>query len=99
MTTTYKFRPDEHLGPYMLKCHRRGDYTTPYKWRSRWRMTTSKRAFLTKLFAVVHHYSAHSSPSVAARWKQADTRLNRRFGNSNRASRRFINEYTAHAWA
>ena len=95
--TTYKFRPNEYSGPYILKCRRLNQYQST-KWRPRW-TPKDKRAFLSKLFSVIHHYSSHSKPALAKRWKQADVRFEKRFGNSDRASRRFINEYTAHAWA
>ena len=97
---TYKFRPKDRSVPFVKREARYGDPSVrkSFSVRSQ-RVWDQKRPFLCRVFSRVHVYASHSPGAVAKRWKQADVRFDYRFGNSDRASRRFINEYTAHAWA
>jgi hypothetical protein len=97
---TYKFRPNNSSVPFIKREAHYGDPSVRKSFSIRSRQVWDrKRPFLCRVFSRVHVYTSHSPGAVAKRYKQADVRFDRRFGDSDRASRRFINEYTAHAWA
>lgn len=98
---TYKFRPNSDKMTYRIRVQHYGDnpgYRNNYQVRSD-RVWDGRRKFLCRLFSWIHSNHSHAPKPVARRWQQANRRFERRFGNSDRASRRFINEHTAHAWA
>jgi len=98
-----KFRPQEIGKVYLLKQRLKHGHTDSYNWQSRVRWYRAKdginRQFIIRTFQYLHYRACHAPAPVRLRWKSAYQRFEKRhFASAGRASIRYLNTHTAHAW-
>ena len=97
-----RFRPQEKHLPSMLKNHRLGFYET-YNHVSRVKWYPVGWGFNKRVigdqFGRLHYLACHAPKPVQAKWRAAyRTFMKRHFGDTGRASVRYLNKYSCHNW-
>ena len=98
-----KFRPQDISKRYTMKQRRLTGRSESYNWQSRiewypvgWGF--NKRT-IGKQFSKLHYLACHAPAPVTKRWKKAYWEFERKhLANNGKASIRFINKWTCHAW-
>lgn len=98
-----KFRPMALSARYRLQSHRRGVYTGQFNWQSRvqWYRANlqANHKSIIRTFARLHYLACHAPDAVRRRWSPVYDRWQRQhLASAGRASSRYLENYTCHAW-
>lgn len=98
-----KFRPQDISRGYVIKQRLRTGRADNYNWQSRvaWLPVGWKpnQISIARRFGHLHYLACHAPVPVQRRWQPAYKNLCRRlFADQGRASVRYLNKYTCHAW-
>lgn len=100
--STLKFSP--HEGSYdkrwIMQGHRLGVHQPLASFINRrtWNFTLPNRNFLVRANAYLHHYACHAPKAVQSKYKHAYKKFDKQHFGTSVASRRYLNEYSCHAW-
>jgi len=98
-----RFRPIALSQLYRLRSHRRGVYTGQLHWQSRiqWYRANlqSNHKSIIRIFARLHYLACHAPGPVRRRWSPVYDHWQRQhLASAGRASSRYLENYTCHAW-
>ena len=97
-----RFRPQDIDTRYIMRQRRMTGRSESYNWQTRRRRTTKEsinRKFIVRNFQYLHHYARHAPATVQKQWDHAYRQFEaRHFASRGKASMRFLNTWTAHAW-
>lgn len=97
-----KFRPQEISKSYIMKQRLKYGRTDNYNWqtRSNWvpvGLTTNQISILRR-WQQIHHHASHTK-CPAQHWIVANTMFCKKvFGDSGKASMRYLNTWSGHSW-
>jgi hypothetical protein len=98
-----RFRPQDVSRRYFMKQRLKTGRAENYNWQTRvkwhpvgWQLN---HISISRRFAQLHYLACHAPRPVQQRWQPAYKNLCRRlFADQGRASVRYLNKYTCHAW-
>ena len=98
-----RFRPQDISKKYIMRERRRTGRVENYSWQTRhkwypagWR---PNHISISRRFGQLHYLACHAPEPVQRRWRQAYQQFcNQHLAARGRASRRYLNTWTCHAW-
>lgn len=101
--TMNKFRPQNLTKRYTIKQRLKYSCTENYNWQTRVRWYPAGWGFNKRVLGSIHsrlHYLAcHAPEPVQRRWAKAYIAFEEKhFGSPGRASMRYLNRWSCHAW-
>lgn len=98
-----KFRPQDLSKSYVMKQRLKYGRSDNYNWQSRveWFPAGYKlnKKTISKQFSKLHYLACHAPAPVCKKWAPAyKVFMNKHFGDSGKASMRYLNTYSAHSW-
>jgi len=98
-----QFRPQDISKKYIMRERRRTGRVENYNWQTRieWCPAGWKpnQISISRRFRQLHYLACHSPEPVQQRWRQAYRQFcNQHFADRGRASMRYLNTWTCHAW-
>ena len=103
MKITQKFRPGSDMTRYRLKERLKGVKTHSLNWHGRvdWYPAAFKpnHKVIFKQFSKLHYLACHSPVTVSKKWHSVYNRYTiTHFGDTRRASCRYLNKWSCHSW-
>jgi hypothetical protein len=98
-----RFRPQDISKRYIIRQRRITGVSESYNWQTRIRWYPAGWGFnkqvLGRVFARLHYLACHAPAPVQRQWRPAYNKFcDRYLAQKGRASVRYLNKYTAHAW-
>lgn len=98
-----KFRPQDIDTRYIMQQRRMTGRSENYNWQSRveWFPVGYRvnKKTIAKQFGRLHYLACHAPAPVNKRWQKAYANfMAKHFGAKGKASMRYLNEWSAHAW-
>lgn len=98
-----KFRPQDLPKSFVMKQRLKYGRTDSYNWQTRvkwypagWRLN---KQTLGNIHSRLHYLACHAPEPVSKKWAKAyKVFMNKHFGDSGKASMRYLNTYSAHSW-
>lgn len=98
-----KFRPQEISKTFVMRQRLKTGRSDNYNWQSRVEWYPAgwgkHRQQFAKRFARLHYLACHAPAPIQKQWKSAYVKfMAQYFGDSGRASMRYLNTWSAHRW-
>lgn len=98
-----RFRPQDMSKPYVMKQRLKYGRSDSYNWQTRieWYPVGFKvnNKTIFKQFGRLHYLACHSPENIQKKWQSAyNVFMKKHFGDSEKASIRYLNEWSCHNW-
>lgn len=98
-----RFRPQTISKTYIMKLRRLSGRKDSYNWQSRveWYPAVwgKHQQQFARRFSRLHYLACHAPVATQRRWQPVYRAfMNRHFGDSGKASMRYLNKWSCHSW-